>query len=355
MNSKEINILMCGSDYSVGGGMVSVARSYINYKNWKNKISITYIPTHKNGSNFYKICYFIKAVFKIRNCIKENNIQIAHLHTTVGGSFFRKSILLLLLKKKDIKIILHHHTDYSEFYSCASFIKKHYMLKILEMADLNLVLGECFEEKMHKWSKAIKIKILYNGVNVECNNHYNLFASNILFLGWLNKKKGIDILLEAIRILDLDGLDDKVGVYLCGKENDYVRELINTYNIQHRIRKIGFIQDDEKKKIFSDVFVNVLPSNLEGLPLAILETMNYGIPNIASNIAAIPEIIEDGNNGYLIIPGDAQMLAIYIKQILNDIEFRETMSKKAKETIQTKFDIRKIAIQLENMYLILTE
>ena len=65
-------------------------------------------------------------------------------------------------------------------------------------------------------------------------------------------------------------------------------------HIAHRIAYIGWIDGEMKKEILANTLINVLPSYYEGLPMTILETMAYGIPNISTNIASIPEVLHDG-------------------------------------------------------------
>lgn len=69
----------------------------------------------------------------------------------------------------------------------------------------------------------------------------------------------------------------------------------------------GWLDKSKQNEVFSNIALNVLPSYNEGLPMSILETMAYGIPNISTRVAAIPEVISD-KNGYLIYTGDKKAL-----------------------------------------------
>lgn len=85
--------------------------------------------------------------------------------------------------------------------------------------------------------------------------------------------------------------------------------------------------------------LNILPSYNEGLPMTILETMAYGIPNIATNIAAIPEAISDGENGFLFEPGDIKRLEVLLLDLISNQEKRINISNAAYETVKNKFGI----------------
>ena len=92
--------------------------------------------------------------------------------------------------------------------------------------------------------------------------------------------------------------------------------------------------------VFSNTLINVLPSYNEGLPMTILESMGYGIPNISTNIAAIPEAITDGVNGFTIEPGDVDSLAEKMKNLILHKDLWVKFSNNAYETAKNEFSIK---------------
>lgn len=345
----KINILMCGSDFSVGGGMVTVAKVCLNYQNWNNDIHYTYIPTHINGTKIQKIKLFYKALVDILKLVKNKKIDIAHLHVTENGSFYRKTIVMFLLQKYHVKVILHHHIDYTEFYEKSNMLTKKIIRKTLEKADLNIVLGKVFNVYMKALVQKAKVKVIYNGVDVPSVNMYNANSSHILFLGWFNERKGIREVLEAIKQLDDEGFDNKIKIILCGEPNEYVNNLITSNHLEDRIGYIGKVSEEERNKLFKTVFVNLLPSRKEGLPMSIIESMAYGIPCIASNVGAIPEIIDD-TNGILIDSPSSSDLKEAIKMLWNNKALRSLFSQKSYEKINEKFTIMEQCSKLEKEY-----
>lgn len=101
--NKE-KVLMCCSELSVKGGMVSVVKNYLNYPDWDN-YEIVYIPTHTEKNKIIVAAYFAIAYIKILCTVLTKNIRIAHLHTAERGSFFRKAILVRTLKKLGVKLL----------------------------------------------------------------------------------------------------------------------------------------------------------------------------------------------------------------------------------------------------------
>jgi glycosyltransferase involved in cell wall biosynthesis len=86
--------------------------------------------------------------------------------------------------------------------------------------------------------------------------------------------------------------------------------------------------------------VAILPSRNEGLPFALLEAMASGLPVVASRIAGIPEVVEDGVSGLLIKPADAQELRSKLCLLYRDNELRARLGRAAQETVRIKFSLR---------------
>ena len=95
---------------------------------------------------------------------------------------------------------------------------------------------------------------------------------------------------------------------------------------------------------------NVLPSYNEGLPMTILETMAYGIPNISTSIASIPEVLHNNDNGFLVKPGDIDALAEVLKKIIENSSLREEFSQKSYQLITKSFSLDKNIEILKSYY-----
>lgn len=352
VNEKENRqILMCGSELNVKGGMVSVIRNYLEYENWDG-FQIHYIPTHIESKKIEIVLYFLIAYLKIFLKVVRRKVDIAYLHTAERGSFYRKAFLVHMLKLFGVKTVMHHHAaEFEEFYASLSDKKKKYVRRTLEKNDLNVVLSKRLITMITDKAPSSNVKVLYNAVQTYSSKPYNDKARNILFLGRLGKRKGVYDLLEVIRKID-SFLPQDIVFNLCGDgEIEDVKRVISEYGIEHRIAHVGWIDGEQKKRILKETMLNVLPSYNEGLPMTILETMAYGIPNISTNIASIPEVIDHGKNGYLIEPGDKEKLAEYILLLCQEKEIRLSMSENAWELINREFAMDAHIVKLKEYLL----
>lgn len=138
---------------------------------------------------------------------------------------------------------------------------------------------------------------------------------------------------------------------MCGDEDvNGVKEYIKNLGLSNRVAWVGWISGEEKEKCLEKTLLHILPSYREALPMSILETMGRGIPNISTNIASIPEVIQDGQNGFLIHPGDVNLLQDRILALLENKTLYNDFSQKSYQTIKNEFSLTSCVGKLEEIY-----
>lgn len=341
---------MFGSTLSTKGGMVSVVKNYLGYKEW-GECKITYIPTHFDGNKPLMMLHFMVRYVQIVILALFGNYKITHLHTAERGSFWRKALLAKTMKWLGIKIVMHHHgAEFEEFYAKCSNSRKERIKKVLEMVDVNIVLSKRLVGMIKDKASNAQVEVLYNAVATYEGNPYNDLAKNILFLGRLGERKGTFDLLECISRIDKQ-IDKEIKFYLCGDGAiEEVKRRIEKLKIWHRIAHVGWIDGEQKGEYMQKTMINVLPSYNEGLPMTILETMAVGIPNISTSIASIPEVVYNGENGFLIIPGDLDALEGKLLRLINDVSLREKFSKASYDLINKRFSLENHILRLKEIY-----
>jgi len=341
---------MCGSTLGTKGGMVSVIKNYLEYEDW-GEYRITYIPTHIDTNKYVLICYFCIRYIQIVFLALFGGYRIAHLHVSHRGSFWRKAFLAKTLKAMGIKVVMHHHgSRFEEFYAACSDCRKNCINKTLGSVDLNIVLGGYLVNKIKEKAPEARVAVLCNAVRTYAENPYNDKAKYVLHLGRLGERKGTFDLLKAIE--KLDGLiDEDIRFLLCGDGAvGEVERRVREYGIARRIGYIGWIDRKRKEQLLARTMINVLPSYNEGLPMSILETMAYGIPNISTPVAAIPEIIRDGGNGFLIMPGDTDALTRKLYSLIVNPDLRKRFSSASYESVASRFALHGNIEELKRLY-----
>ncbi len=152
--------------------------------------------------------------------------------------------------------------------------------------------------------------------------------TNLLFVGRCHVDKGIEYLLEAVALLGDNVVLNIVGA--TDHDPNYYRkltEIIQKRNIKEKVFFHGYVDDKNKLKQFherADIFV--LPSIIEGFGIVLLEAMSAGLPIVATNVGAIPELVKDGYNGILVPPRDMPSLAKAIDSLIRSPSMRRKYS-----------------------------
>lgn len=347
-----MNVLMVGVDESTKGGMWTVVENYLNDNDFMKKYNLLYIPTSITGCSILKkILFTFKAYYKIINAYHKTNFHIIHVHMSERTSIIRKSIVMKYAKKKGSKIVLHMHgAEFEMLYKDMKDSKKIFVRNTLELADKIIILGEYWKTFIGGLiSDPSKICVVYNAVSVPKTYKYNKSSKNILFLGAVSKRKGINILLEALK--EKAAVLEKschVNIYGPNVEGNIV-EQIREKGLSNWVKYNGWLDKENKSKILSNASINILPSYNEGLPMTILEAMSYGIPSITTAVAAIPEAVND-KNGIVITPGDINALAMAIQNLFFDKEKRIRLSKQAYIDAINKFSVERHIAQISEIY-----
>lgn len=337
LKKAKIPVLMCCSDLSYKGGMVSVVKNYLGYGDW-GEFDIRFVPTHVQGGKAEVALHFATVYPRIVRMLAKGEVKLAHLHVAERGSFYRKALIARAAKKRGVPVVFHHHAaEFMLFFDALGNRSKKYVRETLELVDVNIVLSEAIKREMSDIFPNARFEVLVNAVPTQSSNPYSATSRDIVFMGRLGDRKGTFDLIQALA-KTLPKLDGKWNVLLCGDGDiERAESLIGELGIGGSARCLGWVSPDDRDKILRHAALNVLPSYNEGLPMSILEAMSYGVPTVSTRIAAIPEVIDHGINGLLIEPGDIDALGDAIVGLCGDEDKRLAMSEAAYETIAEKF------------------
>src|SRR5262249_54176445 len=121
-----------------------------------------------------------------------------------------------------------------------------------------------------------------------------------------------------------------------------IESIIRKHSLQDHVRQVGYVPPDQVDRLYQRSAVCVVPSYYESFGLAALEAMAHGVPVIAARAGGLPEIVEDGITGRVVMSGDAQAFASAIVEILSDDAKLARMSLAARSRAQTRFSVENI-------------
>jgi len=206
-------------------------------------------------------------------------------------------------------------------------------VRVVSEALQDQVLEYCPNCKIVKFPAFTDIDIFKNEADIS-------WEPIILFTGWLYRLKGVQLLIEAFGRLQHRFSEFKLviigdGPYLEDLEKLAVSQKIN------KIEFTGSLSQEQVKNWMKKCWCFVLPSFSEGLGLVLLEAASLGKPLIGSDTGGIPEIIEDGENGFLIAPGSIEELTAVLAKIMSDKKLAISMGETGKRIAENKFSLEK--------------
>lgn len=178
-----------------------------------------------------------------------------------------------------------------------------------------------------------EIVALHNFVNESERNDYVL-GDYAFYLGRLSKEKGILNLIEAIG----DIPNAKLLIAGDGPERERIEAYISEHKLDGRITLLGYQNQDSIHKYITNSRFVVIPSICnENCPYSVLEAMEIGKPIVASRIGGIPELIADGENGYLYKADDINELKEKLTLLLDDDEKVNRFAQKSRELYESYY------------------
>jgi glycosyltransferase involved in cell wall biosynthesis len=164
----------------------------------------------------------------------------------------------------------------------------------------------------------------------------------------LQPGKGHEYLIRALPDILNDYPDLKVKIVGKGILLNDLRTLSKQLNVSNNIEFTGYVKDIYAELSTMDIFI--LPSLSEGFPISILEAMAAGLPVAASNVGGIPEIVENGINGFLFEPKDIEAIAKVLKSFFLNYERTLEMGRLGRQKIISNFSPEKYIQKLDLLY-----
>jgi colanic acid/amylovoran biosynthesis glycosyltransferase len=177
------------------------------------------------------------------------------------------------------------------------------------------------------------------------------FGDGLVCVGRLCEQKGQMLLIAALHKLKSAGIECKVVLAGDGEFREQVEALVAEFNLQQQVTITGWISGEQVKRELQRARALVLASFGEGLPVVIMEAMAMGKPVISTYVAGIPELVADGETGWLIPAGDESRLAAAIEACLQtDIATLRTMGAAARKRVIAAHDVDKEAGKLAELF-----
>jgi glycosyltransferase involved in cell wall biosynthesis len=171
----------------------------------------------------------------------------------------------------------------------------------------------------------------------------------------INPDKGLDVLLEALKLAKLRHPDLLAVVYgetQRGYE-EHLDELLARraeLGLEHSIRFAGFVAQPQKEWASARCYVQPARDRTEIMPLAVLEAMAMGLPVVATRVGGLPELVEDGVTGLLVEPERPEALAEALVRVLGDRALADRLGQAGRRLVLEDYTVDRFTDQVAPLY-----
>ncbi|TVP58433.1 MAG: glycosyltransferase family 1 protein [Gemmatimonadales bacterium] len=160
--------------------------------------------------------------------------------------------------------------------------------------------------------------------------------------------KGGKYLIEALPIIARECPEARVLLVGHTEGLDPLLERAEALDVRDRLIVTGFRSDVDR--LYPLMTVSVLTSLSEGLSITLLESMRNGLPVVATRVGGNPEVVEDGETGILVPPGDPEAFGSAVVKLLGDPALRKSMGRAGRDRVKRHFSISTVARRYESLY-----
>lgn len=270
--------------------------------------------------------------------------------TTKSIGFLKDIFLIIILKIFNKRLIYHiNNRGVKEFES-----KKFYhILYRIAFSNVDVILtSPMLYVDVEKYVPNSNVYFCPNGIEKivikGSVSHNNIVR--IVFLSNLMREKGVFELLKACELLKKNGhiFECRFIGGLTDITNEELKECIEEFGLMDCVKYLGPKYEEEKYKELANASIFVLPTYymVECFPLSIIEAMQFAIPIVSTKHAAIPEMVDDGVNGFLVTPRDPNELADRLKILIENPELRNLMGANAEKKYLENYTFEKFETKL---------
>lgn len=260
-------------------------------------------------------------VARLRKLLQRHRGALVHLNPSMDTrSFVRDVPMLLLAARAGSPVLVQFHGGLMDRPKALRFRPlRSVLLWALLKADLLLVLSRLQAESIERaFGPRSGLSVRQVPALFLDMTSYERRASSrttsqdgaraYVFVGRIAEEKGLGELLEAAATLRSDVPGLVVHVAGTGPDEADLRRRSDALGLGDVVRWHGYVEGDAKLDLLAASDVFVLPSWTEGLPNALVEAMSMGLPVVVTDVGAMPEVVEDGVNGFVVPPRDERAL-----------------------------------------------
>lgn len=334
----------------------------------KNQIPCARLKYLRRAINPY---FDLLALLEIKKLIAKERPDVLHLHSSKAGILGSLAGVIFRLRSAyKLKIIYTvHGAVFTAAFSAMAQKIFLWLEKYTARFKDKIICVSANDKKLwleYGAAEESKLIVIHNGINIDkisflereealkklsiINSRLSMKARIVGTIANFYPEKGLSYLIKAAKIMNKNAMAPEAIFVVIGegREREMLEGMIKERNLENRFFLVGAVPEAAKYLKAFDVFV--LPSIKEGFPYVLLEAMTAGLPIVSSLVGGTPEIIKNGEDGFLILSKNPKILAERIADILDNPELAEKLSRNAREKVR-EFGVEKMVEETEKVYL----
>lgn len=232
-------------------------------------------------------------------------------------------------------------------------------------SDLIICASDYVNESVRRWYPVRKNRIytILNGIDTfgfspndlernRLRKRLGIKEKEFLLMtsGTISKEKGHHLAVETLNRLLKKNVNIKLMIVGDGEYLVSLSRLIDKFGLKDRVILTGFVPNESISNYYNAADIYLIPTlRVEGLPFALIEAMSIGLPIIASKMGGIPNIMEDGKEGFLINPGDINDMVSKILILLKDRSLREKLGARGRNKVLNELNSENMVNRILNV------
>lgn len=336
-DARAIHVLMLGESLDRQGGIVTVQKVILDEAD--DRIAYRHIATLPPGSTTRKVAVFARALLRLSWALLKDECDLVHIHVSDRGSAFRQTITASLSQLFGKPVVMHTHAGaFHDFYPRLPEPIRRTMGAVFRRCACLIALSESWRTFYVRvvGMPAERVAVLYNPVPLPPVVPERPAGElvRLVCLGRIVETKGSYDLIRAVAALAPE-LRQRIRLIMAGDgEAGIARQLVQELALGEQITVLDWIDAAKRDALLAAADIFVLPSYHEGLPMALLEAMSWGLPAITTPVGGIPELIQQDRTGLLVAPGAVAELAAAITCLAESSEQRRRLGQAARACVE---------------------
>ena len=323
-------VLLVGPHRTKTLGGISTLIDHILNSPLATEFDFREIASHTDEyGKFGKLWIALRALLSFALTLLRWQPHLVYIHIGGNASMYRKIPFITLARWMNCPVVSHFHAgDFEPFFARQNKLGRWLIVRGIGQSTRLITMSKQLGNRLHSLLPEAKVTVVPNGVET------SIFANkppartsdpfvHILFAGTMGRLKGERDLIAALR--RVPEVTSRIRLVLLGRCAETIEPLCRESGLWPIIDQFGPVPLDERAAFFKWADLFVLPTYAEGMPMVVLEAMAAGLPVISTPVGGIPELIDNGVEGFLVEPGDVNALADRITRLVEDRTERQRM------------------------------